>query len=79
MPSMVASRPQVHYDQEADVLYISLGKPVPSISKEDPEIEGLHYRYAIGTKNLSGATIVWYSLQDKDELRRRLPFPVRLP
>jgi hypothetical protein len=76
---MVASRPQVHYDQEADVLYISLGKPVPSISKEDPEIEGLHYRYAIGTKNLSGATIVWYSLQDKDELRRRLPFPVRLP
>ncbi|NPV69764.1 MAG: DUF2283 domain-containing protein [Firmicutes bacterium] len=83
MSSLTSSRPdvypRVHYDKNADVLYISLGKPVPSVSREDPEIEGLHFRYSIRGNRLSGATVVWYSRQDKKSIMSRLPFKVDLP
>lgn len=76
---VATDRAEVYYDRDADVLYISLGKPVPSVSVEDDEIEGLHLRYSVDTQELSGATIVWYSHQDKAQIRSRLPFEVRLP
>ncbi|MGB9867361.1 MAG: hypothetical protein ACPLPR_05565 [Bacillota bacterium] len=69
----------VYYDKQADVLYISVGEPVPSVSVEDDEVEGLHLRYSIDSEELSGATIVWYSHQDKAQIRKRLPFEVCLP
>lgn len=60
------------YDAEADVLYVNLGRPWPAYAVEDQEIEGLHYRYALDTGELCGATVVWWSRQDHKKLRRRL-------
>lgn len=71
--------PRVIYDREADVLYVSLGKPEPSYVQEDPDMEGLHYRYSLEENRLTGLTIVWYSIQDKEKLRCKIPFPVDLP
>ncbi len=74
-----AEAPRVVYDREADVLYISLGKPKPSYVQEDPDMEGLHYRYSLEDDRLTGLTIVWYSIQGKEKLRCKIPFPVDLP
>lgn len=70
---------RVVYDREADVVYISLGKPKPSYVREDPDVEGLHYRCSLEDDCVTGLTIVWYSIQDKEKLRRKIPFPVDLP
>jgi hypothetical protein len=72
-------KPEIGYDEQADVLYVSIGCPVPSVSEEDHEVEGVHYRYSLETRILLGATILLYSRQDKAELRKRLPFLVSLP
>lgn len=70
---------KVFHDRPRDVVYITLGDNVPCVSIEDPEIEGLHYRYAIENGRLAGVTIVWFSHQDKARLTQKMPFPVRLP
>ncbi len=67
------------YDEDADVLYISIGAPRPSYAREDSEVECLNLLYAVNDGNLCGATVVWYSEQDKDQLRRRIPFEVKFP
>ena len=74
-----AELPRVVYDREADVVYISLGRPRPSYVREDPDVEGLCYRYSLEGDRLTGITIIWYSSQDEKELRRKIPFPVDLP
>lgn len=74
-----AEIPRLVYDREADVVYISLGKPKPSYVREDPDVEELHYRYSLEDDRLTGVTITWYSIQDKGKLRRKIPFPVDLP
>ncbi|MGB9858833.1 MAG: DUF2283 domain-containing protein [Moorellaceae bacterium] len=73
MPELV-----LNYDKEHDVLYISLGEPVPSYSEEDGA-EGVLIRYSLATGEVSGATILDYSKRDKKELLKLLPFPVVLP
>lgn len=71
--------PRVLYDRDADVLYVSLGRPRPHVSREDPEIEGLYYSFDVDSSQLCGLTIVWYSSQDKRLLSQRIPFPIALP
>lgn len=78
--STVESRPlEVDYDRDRDVLYVSLGPPRPSFVREDPDVEGLHYCYAVEDRKLCGVTVVWYSTQDKRTLQRKIPFPIALP
>lgn len=69
----------VSYDEAADVLYISIGPPKPSYAKEDSEIEGLCFLHSVSDGSLCGVTVVWYSEQDKEQLRRRIPFGVKFP
>lgn len=77
--NVLHERPTVTYDRGSDVLYIRLGEPVHCESHEDPAIDGLVFRYAFTNHSLRGVTIVWYSEQDKEALRRKIPFPVDLP
>jgi hypothetical protein len=46
------------YDDDADVLYFSLGEPVPSESEDDPA--GIVLRWSIQSGQPSGATVVGY-------------------
>lgn len=43
------------YDKESDVLYASLGKPVPSWSTEE---DGYILRYSFENDKLSGMTVI---------------------
>jgi hypothetical protein len=46
------------FDTESDVLYLSLGQPVPSYSEERPE--GIVFRWAYADKRPSGVTVIGY-------------------
>lgn len=67
------------FDREADVLYIGVGTPGPAICREVAGFEGLHLRYALADDRVVGATIVWYSQQERASLQRAIPFAVTLP
>ena len=67
------------YDREADVLYVSIGRPQPAICREVAEVEGLHLLHSLADNRICGATVVWYSKQDKQVLRESIPFKVDLP
>lgn len=47
-----------NYDEEEDILYISIGEPKPSITKEIDE--GILIRHDIKTKKITGVTILDY-------------------
>jgi uncharacterized protein YuzE len=49
----------IAYDQEADVVYLSLGKPVPAVSEEIQE--GVFARYDPETDELVGLTVTNFS------------------
>lgn len=67
------------FDRKADVLYIGVGTPGPSICREVPGVDGLHLHHALADDKVVGATIVWYSQQERASLQRAIPFPVTLP
>ena len=71
---VVSSDIQWKYDRNGDVLYLMVGPMAETYEVEDPQCEGLHLRHAIKDNSIVGAIILWFSLQDRDELRRRLPF-----
>jgi hypothetical protein len=48
--------PTVDYDYPADVLYVSLGRPVPDEGEDMPR--GVVLRYALKDGNPSGATVI---------------------
>lgn len=70
----VGSSVEWDYDKEQDVLYLGFGDASPSYVEEDPEVEGLNIRRAMADGHITGAVIVWYSLQDRQVLDRKLPF-----
>jgi len=51
----IAFMPRFNYDEEADVMYISFGKPLKCVGKEMGS--GMLHRYTLGDK-LNGITIV---------------------
>lgn len=59
------------YDKENDVLYISLGNPVPSFGEEDDE--GIIIRKSKDTHELSGVTIIKYKYRIKKGMKINLP------
>ena len=52
-------RISITYDQEADVVYLSFGKPVPAVSEEIQE--GVFARYDPQTDELVGLTVTNFS------------------
>lgn len=47
----------VDYDSDADVLYVSLGRPVPA---EGEYVDDIIYRYAMKDNSPSGVTVIDY-------------------
>lgn len=66
---------EVVYDDVHDVLYASIGRPVPGYGDTDEEVSSLILRYD-ADDHVVGLTILSYSKQDKARLARRVPFPV---
>ena len=63
--------PQLDYDHDADVLYVSFGPPRPAVGEHyDDDIILLH---ALDTGDLVGITVVGYmAIGGPEELLRRL-------
>jgi uncharacterized protein YuzE len=70
---------RVTYDRECDVLYITLGRSQMGYHRPDPAVPSLNLRYSVKDNTVCGATILFYSGQDRDLVKSRLPFPVSLP
>lgn len=60
-----------NYDDENDILYISLGKPVPSICEEKEE--GILIRKDMKTKKVTGVTILDYKYRIKNKEKINIP------
>jgi len=63
----------ISYDKEADVVYLSFGKPVKAISEEIEE--GVFARYDPKTEELVGLTILNFS-KKFDVVPRELSIPI---
>lgn len=63
------------YDNDQDVLYITWGKAQPSYVTEVEDVEGMHIRKAISSGEVLGVVIIYYSVQNRDELTAHMPFP----
>ena len=59
------------YDEEEDVLYLSIGEPKPSITEETEE--GILIRKDIQTGKLTGVTILDYKDRLKNKERINIP------
>ena len=63
------------YDQESDVLYVSIGKPRAGISEELRN--GMVMRYDIETNKLIGFTIVDFIASFKGNKIKTFPTPIK--
>jgi hypothetical protein len=59
-----------HFDTEGDILYLSLGNPVPSYGEEKPE--GLVYRWAYSDDRPCGVTVVGFRAHQWGARARKL-------
>lgn len=63
---------QIRFDDEADVLYVSIGRPRRAFSQTDPEDERVFWRYAMDDDALCGVTVLDYREWTYDDLARKL-------
>lgn len=61
----------INYDKKNDILYISIGEPVPSISEEQEE--GIVIRRNMITNAISGVTILDYKERINRNEKIKLP------
>ncbi|MCR4403487.1 MAG: hypothetical protein NUW12_12085 [Firmicutes bacterium] len=73
-PRRVSEGITFDYDANYDVLYLSIGRPVPSYT--DDEIDGVLIRRDFETDRLTGATIIGYRSKTKQFLKKTIPFYV---
>lgn len=66
----------VNYDSTNDILYISLGAPVPSISEEKEE--GVIIRRSLENNKISGVTIMDYKYRIKNKIKIEVPKEINL-
>ncbi len=66
----------LNYDENHDVLYVSLGTPKPSYC--DNDIDGVLIRRSIKSNRLSGLTIMDFSKKNKEQLKRIIPYKINL-
>lgn len=62
----------LNYDKNYDILYVSIGFPVPSYVTED--IDGILIRHSLVGDKLSGVTILDFSQKTKNQLYDAIPF-----
>lgn len=62
----------VNYDRDHDVLYISIGEPVPSYVDDD--FDGVLIRRSYQDDVYSGVTILDFSSRDTEKLKLMIPF-----
>lgn len=60
-----------NYDEEDDVLYLSIGRPMPAITKEVEE--GILVRKDIKTHKVIGVTILDYKYRKSKKMKINLP------
>lgn len=60
-----------NYDEEDDILYLSIGKPTPAITNETDE--GVLIRRDIKTKKIIGVTILDYKYRKSKKMKINLP------
>lgn len=60
-----------NYDKEDDILYLSLGKPTPSITNEIED--GILVRKDIKTKKVIGVTILDYKYRKNRKMKINIP------
>lgn len=65
-----------HYDKQHDILYISVGVPIPSYSEEI--LPGIFLRRNFDTDEVTGLTILNLKaqLQDNNLLLSKMPIPL---
>lgn len=61
----------INYDAKNDILYVSMGKPVPSICEEKEE--GILIRRDIETGKITGVTILDYKYRIKNKEKINIP------
>lgn len=66
----------INYDAENDILYVSIGKPVPSVSEEKEE--GIIIRRSIKENKISGVTILDYKLRKQKKEKINVPKEINL-
>lgn len=66
----------LEYDDEGDVLYISLGAPRAAVSIPSPELPGLFLRRALDNGQVCGATVIGFSELSRADLDAVVPFRV---
>lgn len=59
------------YDEESDILYAFVGKPVPAICEEP--VNGILIRRDIKTRKVVGFTIINYKRQKRDGHTKNIP------
>lgn len=59
------------YDEDDDILYLSIGEPTPSISDEIEE--GIILRKDMKTKKVTGVTILDYKYRKSKNQKIKLP------
>lgn len=66
----------VNYDNTNDILYISLGTPVPSICEEKEE--GIIVRKRLDNSKISGVTILDYKYRIRNKIKIEVPKEINL-
>lgn len=72
MRTYISENYQYNYDRESDILYLSIGDPVPSYVEEISD--NFLVRYSFETDEITGITIIDFStLSNFDEIINLLP------
>lgn len=66
----------INYDENHDVLYVSVGRPKPSYCDED--IDGILIRKTFASNRFSGVTILDFSKRTKEQIRESLPYKINV-
>jgi uncharacterized protein YuzE len=67
---------KINYDNEFDIMYISLGDPKPSYGEE--EIPGLILLKDINTDEITGITIFDFKKRLEEDSLRNLDLPIKI-
>lgn len=67
---------KINYDKKFDILYISIGTPIPSYG--DEEIPGLVVLKSIETGELTGITIFDFKKKVEDKTINEIKMPIEI-
>lgn len=74
--SILTTKIVSNYDEEDDILYLSIGKPTPSITTETDD--GILIRKEKGSNKITGVTILDYKYKKSNNIKMKLPKEIDL-